>query len=188
MAVAVSQVQQLLPCIGAIANRTLRTVSRGSLLQYKRGGASHYGIVESFRFAGNVHFYKLRKAQLYSDFIDEYQSELGPDAVFQVKRKSSAKLIADLDTQRCIAISVEEVEVRSTMVQAVGVVFDAGQYKKMTKHVPASPWVFWTHFEIDEENDLCCIGKNDTAIYSFSALRSDIHQQATLEVGDALAR
>jgi hypothetical protein len=187
MSATIGQAQQLLPCIGTSSNTTaLRSISKGSLLQYKRAGSSRYGVVKAFRYTGNVLYYTLCKAEQFNEFVTGYETEQGTEGIFQVKRKSSAKVVAELDTARCIVISVEEVDVRSTMVQAVGVLFDAGQYRKMSRSVQPSPWVFWTLFEIDEDNDLCC--KNDTAIYSYSGLRSDIHQAATLEVRAAATR
>jgi hypothetical protein len=183
MSATISQCLQELPYIGTAAHTTtLCTVSKGALLQYKRSRSTNYGIVKGFKHLGNTLHYIVYKAELYTTFIAEYQSEQGLAGAFQVKRKSSAKLLEELDTSRCILISVKELHVRCSMVQAVGVVYDAGQYKKMSKSVQPSPWVFWNHFEIDDDRDLCCIGKNDTALYSYSGLRSGIHQAASLEV------
>ena len=185
MSVVVKQVSQDLPCIGATALTEVRPVNVGSLLQYDD---SLYGVVRAIKPVRNACLYTLNTGVLFSEYIAEYQSEVELDIEFQPKRKSSAKLLADLDKQRCIVLSDEQVQVHSRNVNAVGILYDAGLYKKMTKTVDASPWVFWSHYELDDDNDLCCLGKNDEAIYCYSGLRSKLHQMASLEVRILLSR
>jgi hypothetical protein len=174
-------VKQLLPYIGGTAAATERAIGVGTLLQYKRGRTNGLkGVVAAIELTEEGCVYTVHKTAQLDTWVERYEADSGE--VFSVKRKAAAKLIDGLDKAKCLVVCEETAEVLSSKVTAVGVVFDAALYKKMDKAVTFPCWVYWTYFAIDDDEDLCCLGQNDAAVYAYSLLKSSLHQLPTNEV------
>jgi hypothetical protein len=181
MTATCTQVKQSLPYIGDTAAATERAIGIGSLLEYKRGRTNgHKGVVAAIDITDQGCVYTVHKTAQLDTWVQRYEAESGE--VFSVKRKAAAKLIDGLDKAKCLVVCEETAEVLSSKVTAVGVVFDAALYKKMDKAAALPGWVHWTYFAIDDDEDLCCLGKNDAAVYSYSLLKSSLRQLPTTEV------
>jgi hypothetical protein len=181
MAAEVQSLRVHVPLFGTVATTDALSLHCGSLIGTGSLTVPDFHVVSNIRRVPGSYKLDCFNVWGWSKFAAEYRRKHRRDPAYE-DAASVAQLTLGLDNSKELFVTEIPSLVNLHDVTCLAVLYDCGVFKHMTRNVSPRPYMFWSLMQVDSDGDLITLTPDESVVYKYSWLNSQIHQAADAEV------